>query len=128
MEINITQLFQSDDYTPMDYSASIAELGNNAGKITWNNAMEGPVFLDTPEKIEALREYVKGFGAWSDEEIATWNGTECNALFLQFVSGDIREAGLDTDSPDWKEYESNDSINHNIFLGDDGNIYYYLGS
>jgi hypothetical protein len=127
MEINITRIFTSGEYSPMDYSASVAEIGNNAGKITWNNALESSEDyspLDTPEKLEAFRDHVEGFGAWSEEEIAAWNVTECNALFVQLVSGDIREAGLDVDNPDWDEYEAND----NIFQGIDGEIYYYLGS
>jgi hypothetical protein len=131
MEINITQFFTSGEYSPMDYSASVAEIGNNAGKITWNNALESSEDyspLDTPEKIEAFRGYIQEFGAWSEEEITDWTVTECSALFYQLVSGDIREAGLDLDNPDWEEYEANDNISHNIFSGIDGEIYYYLGS
>jgi hypothetical protein len=126
MEINISRLFQSDEYSPMDYSASVAEIGNNAGKITWQNAMEESeetVFLDSPDKLDAFRDYIQGFGAWSEEEISAWNATECNALFLQLVSGDIKEADLDLDNPNWEEYEAG-----NIFLGIDGEIYYYIGS
>lgn len=129
MEINITSLFTSGEYCPRDYSASVAEIGNNAGQITWQAAMESEYgFLDTPEKLDAFRDHIQGFGAWSEEEITDWDVTECNALFVQLVSGDIREAGLDVDNPDWDEYEANDNIPHNIFQGIDGNIYYYLGS
>lgn len=129
MEINITSLFTSGEYCPRDYSASVAEIGNNAGKITWQAAMESEYgFLDTSEKLDAFRDHIRGFGAWSEEEISAWNVTECNALFVQLISGDIREAGLDVDNPDWDEYEANDNISHNILQGIDGNIYYYLGS
>ena len=128
MEINITSLFTDGEYSPRDYSASVAEIGNNAGQITWQTAMESEYgFLDTPEKLDAFRDHIQGFGAWSEDEIAAWNVTECNALFVQLVSGDIREAGLDVDNPDWDEYEANDNITHNIFQGIDGEIYYYLG-
>lgn len=132
MEINISRLFQSDEYSPRDYSASVAEIGANAGQITWQAAMESEYnFLDTQDKLEAFRDHIQGFGAWSDEEITAWNVTECNALFVQLVSGDIREAGLDVDNPDWDEYYKlceNGQASGNLFKGVDGNIYYYLGS
>src|SRR5881394_389204 len=102
MEINITSFVQNED--PFDYSASMAERGENSGRDTWNNAKtKAPVLLDTPEKIEALRDYVKGFGSWDEEEIATWDDTECNALFVQLISGDMREAGMDNvEDFDWE--------------------------
>lgn len=112
MEIDITSFFRNED--PSEFSASIAETGrNDIGKVTWRRAVEAGTdspLLTTPDAIEALREYVKDFGAWDDEEIAAWSDAECNALFIQLVSGDIREGGLDqagTDlhSPEWDEYE-----------------------
>ena len=71
-----------------------------------------------------------GFGAWTDEEINAWTPTELNALFLQLVSGDIREAGIDTDAPDWEAYEAGadeGQYSGNIST-DAGRVYYYLGS
>src|SRR5947207_5979867 len=99
MEINITSFVQTED--PFDYSASRAECGVNAERDTWNNAKtKAPMLLDTPEKIEALRDYVKGYGAWNEEEIAAWSAGDCNALFIQLVSGDMREAGMDDVDPE----------------------------
>ncbi len=93
MTIDLSPLISEDAF---DYSASRAELGDNAGQITWKNAKQAPVCLKTPEELEAFRDWVADFGAWSAEEIAAWNATECNALFVQFVAGDIREAGADS--------------------------------
>ena len=93
MTINLSPLLSEDAF---DYSASRAELGDNAGQITWSNAKQAPVCLKTPEELEAFRDWVADFGAWSAEEIAAWSATECNALFVQFVAGDIREAGADS--------------------------------
>lgn len=130
MDINITRFFREAD--PFEFSASRAERGQNAGAETWANAKregeESPL-LTTPEQIDALRDYVKDFGAWSDEEIAAWSDTECNALFIQLVSGDIREAGLDTDSPDWAQYQKDSEkgrIAGNLYPGDDGEVYYSI--
>lgn len=91
MEIDITRFLA--EAAPMDYSASVAEIGQNAGRDTWNAAIEdSPDFmmLDDDEKRDAFRAYVRGFGAWSDEEIAAWSDVELNALFIQIISGDIR--------------------------------------
>lgn len=84
MEIDITEFYKHEH--PQHYSASVAELGADAGKITWSRAIERARFttmLNTSEKIEALREYAKGFGAWTDDEVDAWTDTECEALFIQ---------------------------------------------
>lgn len=140
MQINITSLLEEDLF---QFSHSQAEGGENAGRNTWNAAKEAgkdsPI-LQTPEELQALRDYAQGFGAWDAEEIAGWDDAECNALFLQLVSGDVREAGWDSledaqwtddgeliarfhDVPEeeWVRAECS-----NIFRGTDGNFYFYL--
>jgi hypothetical protein len=132
MEIDITTFFKNA--APMDYSASVAEIGANAGTDTWNAAKDDApdyLMLDDADKLDAFCAYVKTFGAWSDAEIAAWSDIEVNALFLQMVSGDMREAGLDCAEPDWAQYESDSEAGRcagNIFNGDDGKVYYYIGS
>mgnify|MGYP000848908751 FL=1 len=103
MQIDITSLAQTDAF---QYSASAAEMGQNAGQITWrNNLNDAPALLDTEEKKEAFRDFVREFGAWEEEEITAWDYQEMNALFHQFVMGDIREAGADAlEDIDWSEY------------------------
>ena len=93
----------------MDYSASLAEIGRDAGIYTWRAACEDSpdyMILDTDEKRQLFRDHVKGFGAWDDKQIAGWNDTELNALLIQLISGDIRESNLTPDSSnaDWEEY------------------------
>lgn len=132
MEINISKFFE--ECAPMDYSASVAEIGQDAGRATWSAACDdAPDYdhLNTEEKREAFRAHVGDFGAWSDDEIAAWSDDEIAALFLQMVAGDIREAGLDTSAPDWVEYENGAEAGAHagrIFRGDDGQIYYYVGN
>lgn len=111
MDINITRFY--NEAAPMDYSASIAEIGQDAGPSTWRAACEdAPDYnmLDTDDKRDEFRKYVKGFGAWTDDEIAAWDTTQLNALFIQFVSGDMRN----------NEAER-------IYVGDDKQIYYTIG-
>jgi hypothetical protein len=133
MEIDITDFARTA--CPRDYSASVAEIGNDAGAATWTAAVEDapdyPI-LSTEEAREAAREFFASFGAWSDEEIAAWSDDELTALMLQSVSGDMRDY---SDAPiaewDWQEYESRahaGSVSSRIFAGDDGRIYYHIGS
>jgi hypothetical protein len=131
MDINITRFFHDAD--AFEFSASQAERGKHAGAETWANAKaegaESPL-LKTEEEIDALRFYVKDFGAWDDEEIAAWDSVECNALFIQLVSGDIRETGMFAgDQWDWAEYErgaERGNWSGNLYRAGDGKIYYSL--
>jgi hypothetical protein len=134
MELNITKFF--NEAAPADYSASRMELGQDAGRITWRHACEdAPDFalLDTDGKREAFKAHIRDFGAWSDEEIAAWSDTELNALCVQMISGDMREAdiGPDSDAEAWTLYEIAATAGRctgRIFRGDNGEIYYYLGT
>ena len=131
-EIDVTDFFTTA--SPRDYSASAAELGQDAGRITWGHAcQDAPDYphLDTEEKREAFREHIRGLGAWDDAEIASRSETELGALFLQCVAGDIREAGLDTEAPDWAEYQAgaeSGQYSGRLCCGADGRIYYYIGN
>ena len=89
MEINITHLLETDLFP---FSHSRAEGGENAGQDTWNAALNGPrPLLNTPEEFEAFRDFAESTGGWDEEEISAWDENECQALFLQFISGDVRE-------------------------------------
>lgn len=130
MYIDITNFFRNA--APMDYSASVAEIGASAGADTWEAACEDSNeygMLDSHEKREAFRKYVRGFGAWDDSEIARWSMVELNALFIQLVSGDMREADMSADwtAKHWDDYYADDSLPHNISAGTDGKIFYYIG-
>lgn len=92
MDIDITSLSDLDAF-PLSHSQ--AEGGPTAGPDTWNAAKRQAnetALLDTEEKLQAFRDWVKPSGGWEDEEIDAWTPQECNALFLQWVAGDIREA------------------------------------
>lgn len=132
MELDITDFFNS--CVPRQYSASVAELGNDAGPITWQNALdrsEEDNLLDTEEKREAFKAYVRGFVAWDDEEIAAWSHEELNALLIQFISGGMREDGLHANMEDeeWNALDPENSIGR-IYGGPltvDGRVYFYMG-
>lgn len=130
MEINITSLANLNAF---NLSRSQAEAGPNAGPQSWQNAKEQAEetpLLDTPEKLQAFRDWLKPFGAWDAEEIAAMSDNDLNALFLQWVAGNTREAGANTLAEmDWLEYEKQaeaGQISSEIFKGDDGEIYFSL--
>jgi hypothetical protein len=136
MEIDITTLATESD--PFEFSASIAERGQNAGPETWANAKdeaaERPILSD--DQLPDFRDYMRGFGAWEDEEINAWDATECNALFIQMVAGDLREAEslCPGDGPGgihWSKYEAlaeAGTCSGRIFLSDDRTrVYAYIG-
>lgn len=134
MELNITEFFRTA--APMDYSASAAEIGADAGRQTWLAAVEDAPdwpLLDTDEKREAFKAHLLGFGAWQEDEIAEWSNRELVALLLQMIAGDIRDADLspDSDDADWIAYEARAAAGQcasNIFRADDGAVYYWIGS
>jgi hypothetical protein len=138
IELDITDFF--NNAAPQDYSASIMELGANAATDTWRAACddsEDYMLLDTDEKREEFREYVKGFGAWEESEIAAWSNTELNALLIQYIAGDIRESGLTRESTlaDWGCYARDSEAGRTsgrMFRADScgptsGRIYFYIG-
>lgn len=134
MELNITTIL--DTITPRDYSASVMELGQNAGAITWAHACDDALelFGDQFDRKE-FDAYFAGFGAWSDDELSAHTDRESAALMLQFIAGDIRECEFQdwpaqfTDAW-WEEYENASNIgtvSGRLFRCDDGTICYYVG-
>jgi len=135
MELDITAFFNAA--APMDYSASVAEIGASAGPDTWRAACDDsddyPI-LDTAEKRDAFRAFVRSAGAWSDGEIAAWSDAELNALCIQWIAGDMREPvgfelSADTTPQEWAEYEAQASAGQasgRIYRADDGAVYFYV--
>lgn len=137
MEIDITHFVKTAE--PCEFSASQCELGADAGKITWNNAKREAA--DSPllpsDGLDEFRAWVKEFGAWDADEIAAWSVDECNALLIQYVSGNLREieslcySGDDEYGIDWAKVEELDregQISGSIYRGGDGRVYFYMGN
>ena len=111
MEIDITTFYKY--CVPLDYCASVAEIGNNAGADTWQAAMEDSLnflMLDTEEKQEAMRDHIKEYGAWSANEIDSWSFEELNAMLIQEIASAMRNP-----EGDIRLYKADDEV------------YYYLG-
>lgn len=134
MDINITKYF-SNELCPSDFSASVVEMGQNAGALTWSYANEesqDTILLNTFEQFADFIEHVESMGFDFSEDEKPMNGIELNALFIQLISGDIRESeGLSENPIDWDLYEKEceqGKVSSNLYKGSDGGIYYYLGS
>ena len=100
-------------FSRMQFSASVAELGENAGAQTWNNAKRqasnGPEVM-TGEQCEMFREDIRAWGAWDKEEIDAMSQTELRALFIQHVMSEVSDAGADClEDIDWDKYEEDAS-------------------
>lgn len=126
MEINITAFF-AHQIAPMDLSASIAEIGANAGADTWAASVEAAQdlqLLTTPEELEAFKQFAQSSGGDFEDS------TDWQALFLQWIACDLREMGVrySDDAIDWNAVEADDTYGGNIFRGTDGQIYFYAGS
>jgi hypothetical protein len=126
--VDITEFFNNED--PARYSASALELGGNAGQITWAAARAyaaaHPAML-TPEQVEAWKLDIASTGGWTDEERKGWNDQYYIALFVQFVAGDMREAGL-FPGCNWENYYTcacEGSVPGNLYCHD-GKVYYEL--
>lgn len=137
MEIDITAFVRTAE--THELSSSVAELGKDAGKITWNNALAEATStqLIGAEDRDEFESWAREFGAWSREEITAWSLDECNALLIQYISGDLNELESlcysDTDDfgIDWAEAEKLSqagTIGGNIFKSTDGHVYFYMGS
>lgn len=140
MEIDVTDFVTNED--PAEFSASREELGQDAARITWRNAMDYAAkapMLTTEDQIEALRDDARRSGGWEPAEIATWSDQHCNALFVQMVAAEMREAHMqagDLESFIWEGYEADIAAGRVaglLYRGDVpdsegyGRIFYWLG-
>lgn len=128
MEIDVTHMVDDSDEMPM-LSGSVAELGKDAGPTTWKNSCaygERHPLLKTDEVDEA-RHHFRGYGAWSEEEIAAWSERELQGMVCQDVAHAIREMeNFDTDEEYLAACERG-TVSGNLYRGDDGRWYFYLG-
>ena len=99
IKVNVTAMFSWFD--PSDVSGSQAELGRDAGQITWGNALtiasEGPSWLlsSVEGACAGMREWALEAGAWTRKEVREWSTDECLALLVQNIASDLRMLGSD---------------------------------
>lgn len=123
LEFDVTPLFANklDAYM---LSNSVANLGDNAGRITWDNALEAATEypLVTDENRDEVIGWLKGWGAWEEGHLMQWNNQSLSALVWQFAAADYREHWghhLSDDDGDTIPEIEESSIFHN-----DGKFYF----
>lgn len=131
MEIKITQLFNIIfEYGLMDFSASVAEIGSNAGPETWQNANEFVKYekiVFNAEQIQAIKHHFAQYGAWENDEITNWSNDETIALLVQEISAQLRENDIACLDDLIVLQNSMDDQSENyiaIFVGIDNEIYF----
>lgn len=109
-EIDVTPLFASPGFDPWNCYNSAANLGQDAGELTWRASQRhASALVLTEGQKEAFRDFVRSSSDWTREEIAAWSDAELTTLCVQWIAGDIRE-GFGDDLPDdpaewgWADY------------------------
>ncbi len=127
MELNITKFFNEESAST--YYGSVATHGADAGKETYEAACFAArkySLLDTPEQEESFKKHIKGFGAWTDEEVAEWDNDELTGLFIQLICAEMIEGGLNVLEPDWEFYYNDANCSGGLFKAADGEVYFSL--
>lgn len=126
MEIDVTTYVTTVDCSEL--SGSVAELGSNAAPYTWSNAMEqADPPLVTSEQQGELREWLQGFGAWDEDEIAAMSDQETNALLIQFIAGDVREMDMYSDVAEYEQAQEKGECSGHLLQGDNDTWWFYVG-
>jgi hypothetical protein len=130
MEIDVTHMVADEDEMP-GLSGSVAELGKDAGKITWNNsvayAADRPL-LTTNEMRAAARAHFREYGAWTQEEIAAWPDEHLQAITCQDVAAAIREMEVAEDYEGFQRLCEEGTCSGRLYKGDNDRWYFYLGT
>jgi hypothetical protein len=129
MELNISHMMQDADDMPT-LSGSQAELGKDAGKITWGNSLayaEQHRLLTDEDMRDKAKAYFKGFGAWSAEEIAAWSDLHLDAMVTQYIAGNIREMEHFDSEEEYQKAAEEGRCSGSLYKGDDGQWYAYIG-
>lgn len=74
-------------------SASQAELGPDAGRITWENCLkftDNTPLLVTDENRDDVRRHFLDYGAWDEDEVNAWSDRELTAMLWQEAAEDMR--------------------------------------
>lgn len=131
MEINVTNFINNE--CPMDYCASVAEIGFNAAQSTWQAAKEavGEYKAEWYRQCNGLRSELEShfseYGAWDDLE--KWKIDDLFALFVQDVSSAMREL----EHYEIEDYESakaaweSGDISGRLCPTEQGEWFFYLG-
>jgi hypothetical protein len=130
MEIDVTHMVDDAHRMPM-LSGSVAELGKDASKITWDHSLayasEHPL-LETDDERCAARDHFAGYGAWSREEIDAWPEEHLQGAMCQDVAAAIREMENTETYEEFMAGVETGIYSGRIYRGDNNRWYFYLGT
>lgn len=129
MELNVTAIvraFIDGEPDACLCSGSRAELGDNAGELTWRNSCNvGDTladFLTTEEEKQEVRDHFRAYGAWDEEEIAAWTDSDLRGLLVQEIASEVRHlesAGIDLEDFTEEDFrEATENEGGKLFRGD----------
>jgi hypothetical protein len=136
LEVDITHL--SEDFDTLHLLCG-KHLANGDGKdgeqFTWANAMdyaEIHPLIDSQERRDAVRAFLKGFGEWPPEDLYVFDDQELSALLTRLIAYDLREVEefWDGQSVDWErvdQEQDNGRFSSRIWVGFCGQVFYYIG-
>lgn len=129
MELNVTHMMDAIEDSP-PLVGSIAQYGQDAGPMTWRNSKafgrEHPL-LSTDDERDAARGHFKGYGAWSEEEIAAWSEEELQGIVCQEVAHQISEMEHYETEEAYREASEAGQVSGRLYKDDDGQWYCYFG-
>lgn len=129
VEINVTAMVEDEDHMPI-LSGSRAELGDEAGAITWKNSVEygrKHPLLKTDDERDAARHHFRSYGAWSQEQIDAWSEDELQGIVCQDVAAAIREMEAFASFEEFQAASEAGRVSGRLSRGDDGQWFFYLG-
>jgi hypothetical protein len=127
LEIDVTNMVDDADEMPM-LSGSCAELGQDAGRITWRNSREYAERhpLLAPDQLDDARDYFRAYGAWDDEEIDDWTPDEVQAMAVQEVASRIREMERFDSYEEYQDAAERGNVSGLVYRGDDGRFFFTM--
>lgn len=125
MDIDITSMVNDSDEMPL-LSGSQAELGPDAGRITWRNSCEYATRnpLVTSAQFDEVRDYFREFGAWDAAEIDAWSPEELQGLVTQEVAARIREMEHFDSYEEYEQASDDGRVSGLVHRGGDGRFYF----
>lgn len=103
MEIEVTDFITRNSDDMMAFSASRAEIGDNAGQETWNCSIveseeiegEENALIKDVETYLAAVDHFKEYGAWTEFELFSMSLIELQALLIQEIASQYRYLGTE---------------------------------
>jgi hypothetical protein len=104
-EMDVTKLVRTLDLAAVHMTCGAPCRGNGGradrGRVAWALALEAAQHLDplSPAEQGTTREMFAGYGAWDDEELASFPEPHLRAMLVQEIANQMREWNLTKDSP-----------------------------